>query len=191
MRSPPRRRLVQERQPRSTRPAPLHTASERRSAPAETNDHRRDNAGGRALRKMSVRIALLHCRHFHDFHLENERDAHRNRCAGVRNADADCTRPRPLFLSITVPPDGTTATSTESGDLGTSPFFGQLSDRCYLPNNNHMGCRSLKRNGGSTNQSIMLRFTQTRSARPPSCASGGHVKVDFAAPWNTAQEAAI
>ena len=38
-----------------------------------------------------------------------------------------------------------------NGDFGTSPFFGQLLVRRYLPVLDHVGCRDVKHNGRATN----------------------------------------
>jgi hypothetical protein len=69
---------------------------------------------------------------FHDVHLENERDARRKECADVQNADADRIRTRTLFFECYVPADGTTAATVGNGNVGASPFFGQLWGKSLL-----------------------------------------------------------
>jgi len=47
-----------------------------------------------------------------------------------------------------VPTDGTRAANMGTGDFGTSPIFGQLSDKPLLAGTKHVGCRDVKHNGG-------------------------------------------
>ena len=42
-------------------------------------------------------------------------------------------------LCVIVPTDGTSAAG-ENGDFGTSPIFGQLSDKPLLARSKHVGC---------------------------------------------------
>ena len=52
------------------------------------------------------------------------------------------------YRSIIVPTDGTRAANMGTGDFGTSPIFGQLSDKPLLAGTKHVGCRDVKHNGG-------------------------------------------
>jgi len=45
------------------------------------------------------------------------------------NARADIARAMDQFQSFSVPADGTRLPLKETGDFGTSPIFGQLSDK--------------------------------------------------------------
>jgi len=68
-------------------------------------------------------------------------------CPGVCGT---CSRTK-LYLkyrSIIVPTDGTRAANMGTGDFGTSPIFGQLSDKPLLAGTKHVGCRDVKHNGG-------------------------------------------
>jgi hypothetical protein len=46
-----------------------------------------------------------------------------------------------------VPTDGTRAANMGTGDFGTSPIFGQLSDKPLLASTYYLGCRNVKHNG--------------------------------------------
>jgi len=46
------------------------------------------------------------------------------------------------FEVLLLPADGTSAATRGSGDLGTSPFYGQLSDKLQLVFVNNLGCRT-------------------------------------------------
>jgi hypothetical protein len=47
-----------------------------------------------------------------------------------------------FWRGIIVLADGTTAATAENGDFGTSPFFGQLSDKALLACHLYVGCRA-------------------------------------------------
>jgi hypothetical protein len=51
------------------------------------------------------------------------------------------------FLSVIVPADGTSAASRGNGDFGTSPIFGQLSDKLLLACTDYVGVPDPKHNG--------------------------------------------
>jgi len=56
---------------------------------------------------------------------------------------------RPIF--IIVPADGTAAATAGNGDSGTSPFFGQLSDKLQLASMHLCGLSDAKHNSESQN----------------------------------------
>jgi hypothetical protein len=51
--------------------------------------------------------------------------------------------------SVIVPADGTRAATVWNGDFGTSPIFGQLSDKPLLASIRLCGVSDVKSNGGS------------------------------------------
>jgi hypothetical protein len=55
------------------------------------------------------------------------------------------------FQKVIVPADGATAATVQNGDLGTSPFFEQLSDKPKLVNTCLFGLPDAKRKGRSRN----------------------------------------
>jgi hypothetical protein len=67
----------------------------------------------------------------------------------VRIASA-YTNLRP-FQKVIVPADGATAATVQNGDLGTSPFFEQLSDKPKLAYRCLGGPSDAKRKSGSRN----------------------------------------
>jgi hypothetical protein len=47
-------------------------------------------------------------------------------------------------LCVIVPTDGTSAATGGNGDFGTSPIFGQLSDKPLLARSKHVGVPDLR-----------------------------------------------
>jgi hypothetical protein len=99
-------------------------------------------------------ICLLHQRLEEGVLPLNERDAHRKRRADVRNADAHRIRSRTsIFRVLLCLPTAPTLPIEGNGDFGTSPFFGQRSNKlCLLclqqmgiPDVRHKGARGSKR----------------------------------------------
>jgi hypothetical protein len=56
--------------------------------------------------------------------------------------------------SVIVPADGTRAATVCNGDFGTSPIFGQLSDKPLLASIGSCGVSGAKNNGGSRNYAL-------------------------------------
>lgn len=54
-----------------------------------------------------------------------------------------------------MPADGTSAASEGTGDFGTSPIFGQLSDKQLLARNWLCGVSDVKSNGGLRNYALI------------------------------------
>jgi hypothetical protein len=62
---------------------------------------------------------------------------------GNLGAGAHDTAPeRTSILNVIVPADGTRAATVGNGDFGTSPIFGQLSDKLLLARIQQLGCRT-------------------------------------------------
>ena len=51
---------------------------------------------------------------------------------------------RNSIWSVIVPADGTRAATAANGDFGTSPIFGQLSDKPLLARSKHVGVPDLR-----------------------------------------------
>jgi hypothetical protein len=61
---------------------------------------------------------------------------------------------RRFILSVIVPADGTSAATVRNGDFGTSPIFGQLSDKPLLASIWLCGVSDVKNNGELRNYAI-------------------------------------
>ncbi len=57
--------------------------------------------------------------------------------------------------SVIVPADGTSAATEGNGDFGTSPIFGQLSDKPLLASIWLCGVSDVKNNGGLRNYALI------------------------------------
>jgi hypothetical protein len=81
---------------------------------------------------------------------------------GTKAADAHGTHVKrsSILLSGIVPADGTSAASEGIGDFGTSPIFGQPSDKPLLACICLCGVWDVKNNGGSRNYAL-IRFDVT------------------------------
>jgi hypothetical protein len=78
--------------------------------------------------------------------------AFRSARVGTKAADTHGTRAdRNSIWSVIVPADGTSAATDGNGDFGTSPIFGQLSDKPALACIWVSGVTDVKRNSGSRN----------------------------------------
>jgi hypothetical protein len=77
---------------------------------------------------------------------------------GTKATDAYGTRAeRSSILRVIVPTDGTSAATGGNGDFGTSPIFGQLSDKPLLASILLCGAPDVKNNGRLRNYAL-IRF---------------------------------
>ena len=75
---------------------------------------------------------------------------------GNLGASAHDTAPeRTSILNVIVPADGTRAATVGNGDFGTSPIFGQLSDKRLLACTGLCGVSDVKNNGGLRNYALI------------------------------------
>jgi hypothetical protein len=74
--------------------------------------------------------------------------------------------------NVILPADGTALPKGWNGDFGTSPIYGQLSDKHCLPRLIYMGCRTLTTIGGeklSAENIIAVRHRWSGIHLPPCC----------------------
>ena len=74
----------------------------------------------------------------------------------MKAADGHGTRAkRSSIIKCSVPADGTSAASGGTEDFGTSPVFGQLSDKPLLARTSTCGVWDSKSNGGPRNYGLI------------------------------------